>query len=178
MEGGRPPFATVLTRREFIGAAAAGAALAAFPAIRIGRAAGTPLRNIVVLMQENRSFDHYFGLFPGAEGLPPCTPLTHATSLCLGAPPHDIAAARQEAAGGFDAVGGAAALTYYTARDVPYYWALAGRFALCDHYFCSALGGTAINRTFSVAGAAGSIRDNATLATATLPGVNIADRPH
>src|SRR3981081_2835869 len=108
MEGGRPPpFATVLTRREFIGAAAGGAALAAFPAIRIGRAAGTPLKNIVVLMQENRSFDHYFGLFPGAEGLPPCAPLTHATNLCLGAPPHDIAAAQQAAAGGFDAVGGA-----------------------------------------------------------------------
>ncbi len=166
----------MLTRRQFIGAVAAGAAIAAFPAIRIGRAAGTPLKNIVVLMQENRSFDHYFGLFPGAEGLPSCAPLTHASSLCLAAPPHDIPTARTEAAGGFEAVGGAAALTYYTGRDLPYYWALAGRFTLCDHYFCSALGGTAINRTFSVAAAAGSVRDNDTLVTATLPNLNIADR--
>ena len=166
----------MLTRREFIGAAAAGAALAAFPAIRIGRAAGTPLKNIVVLMQENHSFDNYFGLFPGAEGLPACAPLTRATSLCLGAPPHDIAAARTEASGGFDAVGGATAMTYYTGEELPYYWALADRFTLCDRYFCSALGGTAINRTMSVAAAAGSVRDNGTLATATLPSVNIADR--
>ena len=28
------------------------------------------IRHIVVLMQENRSFDHYFGTFPGADGLP------------------------------------------------------------------------------------------------------------
>jgi phospholipase C len=166
----------VLTRRKFLGAAAAAVAIATFPAIRIGRAAGTPLKNIVVLMQENRSFDHYFGLFPGAEGLTACAPLTHAASLCLGSPPHDIASARAETGAGFDPVGGATALTYYTGRDLPYYWALAARFGLCDHYFCSALGGTAINRTISVAAAAGTVRDNDTLATATLPGLNIADR--
>ncbi|MDQ6919199.1 MAG: hypothetical protein M3Z98_07545, partial [Candidatus Dormibacteraeota bacterium] len=77
---------------------------------------------------------------------------------------------------GFEATGGAPALTYYTGQDLPYYWALARRFTLCDHYFCSALGGTAINRTVSVAAAAGSVRDNETLPTATLPIVNIADR--
>jgi phospholipase C len=166
----------VLTRREFLGATAAGAAMAAFPAIRIGRASGTPLKNIVVLMQENRSFDHYFGLFPGAEGLPACAPLTHAASLCLASPAHDIEAARAETSAGFVPIGGATALTYYTGRDLPYYWALAARFTLCDHYFCSALGGTAINRTISVAAAAGTVRDNATLATAILPDLNIADR--
>ena len=166
----------MLTRREFLGAATAGAALAAFPAIRIGRAAETPLKNVVVLIQENRSFDHYFGLFPGADGLPPCAPVSHAASLCLATPPHDIEAAREEAALGFDAVGDARAFTYYTGRDLPYYWALAGRFTLCDHYFSSALGGTAINRTISVAASAGAVRNNDTLATATLPGLNIADR--
>jgi phospholipase C len=28
------------------------------------------IRHVVVIMQENRSFDHYFGLFPGVDGLP------------------------------------------------------------------------------------------------------------
>ncbi len=28
------------------------------------------IQHIVIIMQENRSFDHYFGTFPGAEGLP------------------------------------------------------------------------------------------------------------
>src|SRR5258708_8515732 len=28
------------------------------------------IQHVVVIMQENRSFDHYFGTFPGADGLP------------------------------------------------------------------------------------------------------------
>ena len=43
-----------------------------------GTGAGTPdpavlrahIQHIVIIMQENRSFDHYFGTFPGAEGIP------------------------------------------------------------------------------------------------------------
>jgi phospholipase C len=172
----------VLTRREFIGAAAAGAALASFPSIRIGRAAETPLQNIVVLMQENHSFDSYFGLFPGAEGLPACAPLTRASSLCLDAPPHQVGDATAEAGAAandpesFRRLGGDKALTYYTGAELPFYWALADRFTLCDHYFCSALGPTALNRVFSIAAAAGSVRDNASLPTAELPGVTILDR--
>ncbi len=30
----------------------------------------TPIKHIIVIMQENRSFDSYFGTFPGADGLP------------------------------------------------------------------------------------------------------------
>jgi phospholipase C len=28
------------------------------------------IRHIVIIMQENRSFDHYFGTYPGADGIP------------------------------------------------------------------------------------------------------------
>src|SRR5438094_2926169 len=28
------------------------------------------IKHVVVIMQENRSFDHYFGTYPGADGLP------------------------------------------------------------------------------------------------------------
>jgi phospholipase C len=31
---------------------------------------GTFIKHIVIILQENRSFDHYFGTFPGAEGIP------------------------------------------------------------------------------------------------------------
>jgi phospholipase C len=30
----------------------------------------TPIKHIIVIMQENRSFDTYFGTYPGADGLP------------------------------------------------------------------------------------------------------------
>ncbi len=32
--------------------------------------AATKIRHVVIIMQENRSFDHYFGTFPGADGIP------------------------------------------------------------------------------------------------------------
>src|SRR5919202_1831025 len=28
------------------------------------------IQHVVVIMQENRSFDHYFGTYPGADGIP------------------------------------------------------------------------------------------------------------
>jgi phospholipase C len=50
------------------------AALAMGP-VATARAAATPsgihkIRHVVVIMQENRSFDHYFGTYPGASGIP------------------------------------------------------------------------------------------------------------
>jgi phospholipase C len=36
----------------------------------VAQVAAAKIRHIVVIMQENRSFDSYFGTFPGAEGLP------------------------------------------------------------------------------------------------------------
>jgi phospholipase C len=32
--------------------------------------ARTHIKNVVIIMQENRSFDHYFGTYPGADGIP------------------------------------------------------------------------------------------------------------
>ena len=33
-------------------------------------APGTKIRHVIIIMQENRSFDTYFGTFPGADGIP------------------------------------------------------------------------------------------------------------
>lgn len=63
--------------------------MAAAPAVA---APGTPIRHVIVIMQENRSFDSYFGTFPGANGLPQavCVPLNRKYLLngCV-APFHD-----------------------------------------------------------------------------------------
>jgi phospholipase C len=58
--------------------------------IRIAPATGIhKIRHIVVIMQENRSFDSYFGTYPGAEGIPAgvCVP-DPANGGCV-APFHD-----------------------------------------------------------------------------------------
>src|SRR6185312_11157156 len=49
------------------------------------------IRHVVVIMQENRSFDSYFGTYPGADGIPPgvCVP-DPANGGCA-APFHDPA---------------------------------------------------------------------------------------
>ncbi|HEX5145829.1 MAG TPA: alkaline phosphatase family protein [Conexibacter sp.] len=74
------------------------------------------IRHVIVLMQENRSFDSYFGTFPGADGIPAkdgrftvcvpdprahhCQRPYHDPSLVNGGGPHDAAPALQDADGG------------------------------------------------------------------------------
>ena len=52
----------------------------------------TPIQHVVIIMQENRSFDDYFGTFPGANGIPAgtCVPVnpSNAAAGCV-APFHD-----------------------------------------------------------------------------------------
>ena len=49
------------------------AQLAVALALAAAPAPATPIEHFVVLMQENHSFDNYFGTFPGADGIPPGT---------------------------------------------------------------------------------------------------------
>jgi len=74
------------------------------------------IKHVIVIMQENRSFDQYFGTYPGADGIPMknglptvCSPdpLTgqcikpyHNTSAVNSGGPHSAASATQDIAGG------------------------------------------------------------------------------
>lgn len=68
---------TQVNRRNFLRAAAASAALSPFPpaiqralAIPAHNATGTihDVEHVIILMQENRSFDHYYATLPGVRG--------------------------------------------------------------------------------------------------------------
>jgi phospholipase C len=70
------------TRRELLGAAAGGAALSLLPrslheamAMPMRRGGLRAIEHVVVLMQENRSFDHYFGTMRGVRGYGDRAPL-------------------------------------------------------------------------------------------------------
>jgi phospholipase C len=85
-----------------------------------GRAAADPgihkIRHVVVIMQENRSFDSYFGTFPGADGIPMrhgvptvcipdpahgrCQRPSHDTADVNGGGPHTAAASAADVDGG------------------------------------------------------------------------------
>ena len=74
------------------------------------------IKHVIVIMQENRSFDNYFGTFPGADGIPMsqgvptvcvpnpattgCTAPYHDTADVNGGGPHGNAAAIADIDGG------------------------------------------------------------------------------
>ncbi|MCX2450623.1 phospholipase C, phosphocholine-specific [Pedobacter sp. PLR] len=134
--------------------------------------------HVVFLMQENRSFDHMFGKLKGVRGFndPRTFTLPNQDKVWLqkdaagktyapfhvdinktkitwqGGLPHswsDQLAARNH--GKYDKwvpVKSHMCLGYYDRTDVPFYYAMADAFTICDHNFCSSLTGTTPNRLF------------------------------
>ncbi len=124
----------------------------------------TPIRYVVVLVKENRTFDNLFGAFPGAEGTLTAN-LSNGTSVTrpvapTGGLPRDVvhdhrSALKAYADGGmngFDLLYGAQPpdggandylpFVYYPRERIPNYYALAENFVLCDHFFSTTLGPT------------------------------------
>jgi phospholipase C len=171
-------------RRTFLKLMGSPALAAALP-VSIGRALEIPASNrtgtiadvehIVILTQENRSFDHYFGTMRGVRGFadPRAVKLRSGQSVWhqptdagyllpfrpnvenlgmrfLPDPPHgwnDSHAAWN--AGEYDQwvpSKGVTAMTYHTRQDIPYHYALADAFTICDAYYCSVMGPTDPNR--------------------------------
>jgi phospholipase C len=146
----------------------------------------TDIEHVVIFIQENRSFDHYFGSYRGVRGFadqslafqqpdsansinPPVgklLPFHLNTSTTNAACTHDINHAwvpqhqswNNGAMDGFvnsrlpinsnDAV---LTMSYYTRADIPFYYAVADAFTICDNYFCPVMGPTDPNRLYSMA---------------------------
>jgi phospholipase C len=114
------------------------------------------IKHVVVIMQENRSFDSYFGTFPHADGIPPHTCLPDPFRHKCARPFHDR---RDSNHGGDHGWLGAMAdidhgrmdgfvadneqrhrsrsdvMGYHNGRDIPNYWAYARHFVLQDAMF-------------------------------------------
>jgi phospholipase C len=149
---------------------------------RIAPANTTPIQHVIVVMQENRSFDHYFGTFPGADGIPmkdgspavsvldPVTgtfqkPFHLTSNSTLKDPPHDNPSGLIDLDGGkMDGflrafrrtypgyTGPADVMGYYDGRDIPNYWAYAQNFVLQDHMFSPALSWSLPSHNYLVSG--------------------------
>jgi len=180
--GSNLPMAT--DRRTFLQLLSTGALAAAFPS-SISRALEIPahhktgtiadVEHIVIMMQENRSFDHYFGTLRGVRGFSDPRAVTLSTgnpvwyqpnggSYVLpfhpGAPnlglqflqdlAHDWTTTHKAWNEGNNdqwvPEKGTTSMAHLTRSDIPFHYALADAFTVCDAYHCSLLGPTDPNR--------------------------------
>ena len=135
-----------------------------------------PFKHVVVLMMENRSFDHYFSKLPqfgvtdvdvaAADYANPdpsaggkMVKRFHETRYCIKDTEHDWEPVHEQwnegKMDGFLASnnpGGARALGYYTEQDLPFYYWLAKTFTVSDRHFSSLLGPTWPNRFYFYGG--------------------------
>ncbi len=131
-----------------------------------------PVKRVIYLMLENRSFNNIFGRFPGVEGT--LTGVSYGNEQALhpcpdwlpGDLPHDRAAALNCMNGGSldgfatGIYGAYFAYTVMAERQVPNYWTWAREYALSDHFFASALGPSYPNHFYYIAGQSNGVIDN------------------
>jgi phospholipase C len=182
-------------RRRFLQGVAALAATGSTPPWAGAATGAAPAKlsdidHVIILMKENRSFDHYFGSLHGVRGFDDPTaqlrgggsvfrqadadnpdgyvlPFRLDTHRANAQRLHDLSHAwgPQHAAwnGGAmdswipahraaDGPRGPLTMGYLTREDLPFYYALADAFTICDGYHCSMFGPTHPNRYYLMTG--------------------------
>lgn len=171
-----------MERRTFLKATGGIAATAALNPDTL-RAASSQIKHIVVVMMENRSFDHFLGWLPNADGKQAglsyqdangVSNPTHElgpdwTGCGFNDPDHSYAGGRTEVNNGlmdgFMKTAGADvyAIGYYQEADNPFLSQFARNFTACDRYFPSILGPTFPNRIFQLCGQTDRLDDSVSL---------------
>ncbi len=138
--------------------------------------AKTPIQHLMVLLQENHTFDNYFGTYPGADGLPlnttmpidlknpaagtiqpwhignsTITDLSHTANTFKGQYDKGKMDGFVSYLNGINQ-NGQLSMGYYDGTDIPYYWNLADNYVLFDRFFSSASDGSFANHMYWVAG--------------------------
>jgi phospholipase C len=181
-----------LSRSHFLSGVAGAALLPYAEWVRPAAAQTAPAKltdidHIVILMQENRSFDHYFGTLSGVRGFGDARPATlpdgrpvfyqpdrgspggfvlpfrldtqHTSAQRLHDLSHDWRPLHDSWNGGHmdgwvtahrasNGDSGPLTMGYYTREDLPFYYALADAFTICDDYHASLMGPTNPNRYY------------------------------
>jgi phospholipase C len=147
------------------------------------------IEHIVVLMMENRSFDHMLGYLDLVDGQEEVGGLRHAKPITYDGhawspaylldtafpksmdPPHGKKEIARQIRGGEmdgfvesfaranDVADAGRVMGYYTHRELPVYDYFAHKFLLCDRWFSSAPSATWANRVFAVTGSCDPARE-------------------
>ncbi len=104
----------------------------------------TPLQHIIIMEKKSRSFDHYFGTFPGANGATTYVdssgvthPLAHATDVQKDIN-HSGARQLKSIDGGKMDMFATNGLVQFYQQDIPNYWQYVQTFTLADNFFSMA----------------------------------------
>ena len=159
-----------------------------FPNLPVGKPTGAfPFEHLVLVMQENHSFDNYLGMLP-RRGQPAADGFTFdsngvpTNSNPLG--PQHMVVFREPDLNGTTHTGsqgwnnthlqinggamdgfagtGPGSMGYYDEPDIPFYYSLAKTFTLANRWFCSAPCQTAPNRRYYMAGTSSGIISTST----------------
>ncbi len=115
------------------------------------------IKHIVFVIKENRTFDNYFGQFPGADGATTGKTCDGGERPLLPAPDSGYAAGHSFTDGVTAINGGQmncftdVGYTQFSESQIPNYWAYARRFTLADEFFSSVYGPTGIEHLWTFA---------------------------
>jgi phospholipase C len=131
-----------------------------------------PIAHVVVIFQENHTFDNYFGTYPGANGLTRGLALPvssqsnvtvvpyHLSNTSTSSLDHDSITAHSAYDNGkmdgfIYAEGSNLTMGYYDYHEIPYYWDYASKYVLLDNYFSSMMGPSVPNLFYLFSGQSG-----------------------
>jgi phospholipase C len=146
----------------------------------------TDIKHVVVLVQENRAFDHYFGALPGVRGFNDKQALRFQNGTDVFSQPNGSSFVKptrvttvagtttgldHSYSGGLGAwsqgrynnwIGakGAPTMQYVTGEEIPWQWSLASAYTICDNWHCSVMGPTTPNRLYHWTGTSNGATGN------------------
>ena len=144
------------------------------------------LKHVVVLVQENRAFDHYYGALPGVRGFEDKQALRFQNGTDVFSQPsgasfvkpsrvttvagtttgldHSYSGGLGAWAGGrynnWIGAKGPSTMNYVTGEEIPWQWSLASAYTICDAWHCSVMGPTTPNRLYHWTGTSNGVTDN------------------
>jgi len=158
-----------------------------------------PIQHVIVVMKENRSYDHLFGkLGDGYEGIPDSfsnkdnagnvvKPFHLATTCVPSDPEHQWAEMHHQVNGGLmdgfvtnaqatsspPSPDGKFVMGYYEESDIPFYYFLAKTYALSDRHFASVRSGTWADRDYLYDGTSDGVENTASPPPSGFPGPDV-----
>jgi phospholipase C len=137
--------------------------------------AALPIKHVIVIVEENHTFDNYFGTYPGANGIANAKPQPVAPGSTVALRPFEINTSTISSdlchsnacgLGDYDngsmngfvvSEGNNLTMGYFNPELVADYWDYASRYVLMDDFFSSVMGPSLPNHLYLVAGQSGGL---------------------